>query len=144
MEFAKFGETYYVRMDKGDEIVSSLLGLCQREKIGSAIFSGIGGCSEAVLATFDPVRGEFDDRRFEGVLELISMNGSITTDGGEPYHHTHAAIAFDKDGESFVRGGHVRSLTVLYTGEIELRPVVGGAIGRKPDPETGTYFWSFD
>jgi len=29
------------------------------------------------------------------------------------------------------------------TAEIELRPTVGGAIGRKYDPETGTGFWNF-
>ena len=27
--------------------------------------------------------------------------------------------------------------------EIELRPVIGGVIGRRHDPETGTGFWSF-
>ena len=27
--------------------------------------------------------------------------------------------------------------------KIELRPTVGGAIGRKFDPETGTGFWNF-
>jgi hypothetical protein len=32
---------------------------------------------------------------------------------------------------------------VRYTTEIELRPVLSGAIKRKTDPETGTGFWSF-
>ena len=32
----------------------------------------------------------------------------------------------------------------IISGEIELRPVTGGVIRRKPDPETGTGFWSFD
>jgi predicted DNA-binding protein with PD1-like motif len=40
-------------------------------------------------------------------------------------------------------GGHLKATTVLYTAEIELRPTVGGAIGRKFDPETGTGFWEF-
>jgi hypothetical protein len=31
----------------------------------------------------------------------------------------------------------------LYTAEIELRPVVGGVITKRYDPETGTGFWSF-
>ncbi len=35
-------------------------------------------------------------------------------------------------------GGHIKSITVLYTAEIELRPVTGGSIQRKSDPETGT------
>jgi len=40
-------------------------------------------------------------------------------------------------------GGHLKATTVLYTVEIELRPTIGGAIGRKFDPETGTGFWDF-
>lgn len=39
--------------------------------------------------------------------------------------------------------GHMKSVTVLYTAEIELRPVIGGTIKRKYDPETGTGFWDF-
>ena len=39
--------------------------------------------------------------------------------------------------------GHLKATTILYTAEIELRPTVGGAIGRKFDPETGTGFWDF-
>ena len=38
---------------------------------------------------------------------------------------------------------HAKSTTVLYTAEIELRPTIGGSIGRKFDPETGTGFWNF-
>lgn len=40
-------------------------------------------------------------------------------------------------------GEHLKATTILYTAEIELRPTVGGAIGRKFDPETGTGFWDF-
>lgn len=31
MEYKKIGETYYVRMDRGDEIVSNLLEICRKE-----------------------------------------------------------------------------------------------------------------
>ena len=41
-------------------------------------------------------------------------------------------------------GGHIKSITVLYTAEIELRPVIGGKIGRKHDDETGSGFWNFE
>lgn len=40
MDYRKFGETYYIRMDKGDEIISTILGICQKEQIASAIFFG--------------------------------------------------------------------------------------------------------
>lgn len=56
---------------------------------------------------------------------------------------THALFTFKKDGQHGMAGGHLKSTKVLYTAEIELRPTVGGAIGRKFDPETGTRFWDF-
>ena len=40
--------------------------------------------------------------------------------------------------------GRLKSTTVLYTAEIELRPTVGESIGRKFAPETGTGFWNFN
>ena len=144
MDYRKFGTTCYIRLDRGDEIIGAILDICQREGIASAIFSGIGGCQSAEVQTFIPEKGAFDTRRLEGMLEMVSLTVSVVRDeSGEYYHHTHAAFAF-KEGEHHVLvGGHIRSVTVLYTAEIELRPVVGGAIGRRFDPETGTGFWDF-
>ena len=76
------------------------------------------------------------------MLELVSLNGNITTDDdGNLYHHTHAVFSYKDNGKHCVIGGHLKSVTVLYTAEIELRPVIGGIIKRKHDPETGTGFW---
>ena len=57
MDYKKIGETYYVRMDRGDEIVSNLLKICEKENIPSAVFSGIGGCQSAELQVFIPETG---------------------------------------------------------------------------------------
>ena len=99
-------------MDRGDEIVSNLLEICEKESIPSAV--------------------------------LVSLNGNVVRDDdGKLFHHTHALFSFKKDGQHGMAGGHLKATTVLYTAEIELRPTVGGAIGRKFDPETGTGFWEF-
>ena len=144
MEYRKFGETWYVRMDKGDEIIGGILELCRKERIRSAVFSGIGGCSAAEIQTFLPETGAFETENLTGMLELVSMNGNIVTDAdGQLYHHTHAVFSYKADGQHRMAGGHMKTITVLYTAEIELRPVVGGAILRKRDKETGTGFWSF-
>ena len=144
MDYRKYGETYYIRMDRGDEIIESILEICRKEKLASAIFSGIGGCSAAEIQTFIPESGSFETREIHGMLELVSLNGSVVTDeDGQLFHHTHAVFSF-KDGEEHgMAAGHMKSITVLYTAEIELRPVVGGMIRRSYDPETGTGFWDF-
>ena len=46
-------------------------------------------------------------------------------------------------GKATAKAVVVKATTVLYTAEIELRPTIGGSIGRKFDPETGTGFWDF-
>ena len=145
MEYMTAGGTVYARMDRGDEIIGRILEVCEKEGIRSAIFSGIGGCGAAGIMTFDPKAGAFETRNVEGMLELVSLNGSVTVDDDGKYcHHTHGMFAFVEDGEHRVAGGHIASATVLYTAEIEIRPVHGGTIGRKTDPETGTGFWRFD
>ena len=144
MEYRKYGQSYYVRMDKGDEIIQSLLALCEKEKILSATFSGIGGCDRAEIQTFIPAAGAFETKEWRAMLELVSLNGNIVCDDqGALYHHTHALFSFVENGAHKQAGGHLKSATVLYTAEIELRQVAGGVIYRKADPETGTGFWRF-
>ena len=144
MDYRKFGETYYIRLDKNEEIISSILKICKKEKICSAIFSGIGGCSTAEIQTFIPESGTFETQTLKGMLELISLSGNIVTnENNEYYHHTHAAFSYKENGRHCYSAGHMKSVTVLYTAEIELRPVIGGDIKRKYDEETGTGFWDF-
>ena len=144
MDYRKYGGTVYIRMDRGDEIIGGILEVCKKEGIASAVFSGIGGCSEARIQTFIPEKGEFESQTVRGMLELVSLNGDIVSgEQGELCHHTHALFSYKEGEEHRVAGGHIGSITVLYTAEIELRPVEGGVIERKFDPETGTGFWSF-
>lgn len=144
MDYRKMGNAVYIRMDRGDEIIGKILEICRKEDIGSAVFSGIGGCSEAQIQTFVPETGSFETRTISGMLELASLNGNIVTDENGLYHHTHAVFSFKQGQEHCIDAGHIKSITVLYTAEIELRPVIGGTIKRIPDPETGTGFWSFN
>ena len=144
MDYRKLGSSYYIRMDKGDEIVATIRDICRREGIASATFSGIGGCQDAEIQVFRPELGEFETERIEGLLELVSLTGNlIQKDDGELSHHVHALFAYQCDGEPRIAAGHLKSTTVLYTAEIELRPVEGGVIGASLNLDTNTYFWGF-
>jgi len=144
MDYRKYNDTYYIRMDKGDEVISGILAICKKEGITAAVYSGIGGCSKAEIQTFIPETGLFETNELQGMLELISLSGNIITDDdGEYYHHTHALFSYKNGDQHCVSGGHIKSILVSYTAEIELRPVIGGMIRRQFDAETGTGFWSF-
>jgi len=144
MDYKKIGDTYYIRMDRGDEIISNILTVCKEESIPSAVFTGIGGCQHAELQVFIPENGSFETEQIGGMLELVSLNGNVVCDNdGQLFHHTHALFSYKKEGRHGMAAGHLKATTVLYTAEIELRPTVGGAIRRKYDSETGTGFWDF-
>ena len=144
MDYRRMNDIYYVRIDKGEEIITELLQICGRDGIQSAVFTGIGGCSHAEIQTFIPQKGTFETEILDGMLELINITGNIITDDDQLFHHTHAVFSYKKESEHKIAAGHMKALTVLYTAEIELRPVIGGVIKRKHDPETGTGFWSFE
>ena len=145
MDYKMLGGTCYVRMDRGDEIIATILEVCKREGIRSATFSGIGGCGDAVILVFNPQRGAFDVERVEGMLELVSIMGNVISgDDGTLMPHAHAVFAYREGEQHCIAAGHLDSSTVRYTAEIELRPVAEGFIGAVHDPETGTEFWKFD
>jgi len=144
MEYRICNGVGYLRLDRGDEVISSVLELCRREGISSATFSGLGGCDLAEIKTFDPEKRVYGSRTLSGMLELASLWGDVTGDGeGGLAQHTHALFCYVEDGEHKTAGGHLGEARVLVTAEIEVRPIVGGAIGRKVDPAWGTKIWDF-
>lgn len=144
MEYHNYNNIIYLRLDKGDEVLSSILAVCKNEGIKSCIFSGIGGCDYVKLGTFQPEKGIYNHYEAHGMLELVSLNGDIKDSDEGPLIHAHGCLSFEEDGEIKVIGGHLLSLRTLITAEIEIRPVVGGVIKTKPGQIQGTKIWAFE
>ena len=144
MDYRTYGWTCYIRMDRGDEIIRAILDVCRKEKIRSATYSGIGGCQSAEIQTCNPEAGVFELQLVQGRLELVSLNGNVALNrDGEYTHQTHGAFSYQEDGNHRLAAGHIKSATVLYTAEIELRPVVGGVFIRAYDEKNKTRYWKF-
>ena len=145
MEYKKSGDTIYARIDKGEEIAKSIIEICKKENIDSAVFYGIGGCGSAEIQTFIPEAKDYETDKISGMLELVSMTGNVSKDeNGEYCHHTHGMFCYKENGEHKSAGGHIKSAVVLITAEMEIRPVPDGSIKRKFSDETGTKLWSFN
>jgi predicted DNA-binding protein with PD1-like motif len=116
--------TYQVRFSSGDEVLSGLTDLAKTEGIRSAQITGLGGLSTALLAFGDPSIGGFVFKLIpvDEKSELVSLDGTVSMRGEEPFVHLHAVLALS-DGST--RGGHVLELhvdpvaevTILATGE---------------------------
>lgn len=143
MDYKKFGNSVYVRFDKGDEVVSGILNICKKEKILSATYSGIGCCSEIVVSSYLPEKSTFKEQIKKGILDIASLNGNISSDeNNEICSHTHAVFSFLSDTNNIeLTGGHLIKAVILYTAEIVINPVMNGTIRQMKDPITGVTVW---
>ena len=143
MEFRKYSDKYYIRLDKGDEILCALSDLCAKERITAASVQGIGGCGKAAVGVFDLRTREYRRQEVSGMLELISLDGNATVYEGKPYLHLHASFAYhSEDGAARVLAGHLLEAVICLTGEIILTPA-DGCITRRYDDALGIRVWDF-
>lgn len=142
MEYKKIKDTVYIRVDKGENVVQTILSVCKKENIQGGYFQGIGACSTATISTYIPERNDFIDHAVSGMIEMISLMGNISTDDTDtPFQHSHAVFSYLKDnGEIAVVAGHLKEAQIGYTGEIVLTPA-DGKIGRVFDTRAGIDVW---
>lgn len=124
---------YLVRLDPGEEVLSTLAAFCAREGVGSASLAGIGAVRDAELGYFEGARREYLRRELPGEHELCSFSGNLTWRDGEPFVHAHVVLA----GADFVPlAGHLFRATISATGEFWIGK--GGVkVVRELDAATG-------
>mgnify|MGYP002856348952 CR=1 FL=1 len=142
MDYSQIGGKIYVRVDRNEEILSSVLTVCTSRQVRSATFHGIGACGDVTTATYIPENDAFTNHQKKGMLEMVSLEGNVTHDDkGQLFQHAHAMFSYlDGDKTAFF-GGHLIGATVLYTAEIVIEPIEGDGIGRMTDPVTGITVW---
>lgn len=143
MEYKKYSEKFYIRLDRGDEIIAALTKLCKEKHITAASVQGIGGCGCAVVGVFDTQSKTYRKQEVNATLELISLDGNVTEYEGEPYLHLHACFAYhDERDLPQLLAGHLLEAHISLTGEIILTPA-DGCITRRYDDALGIRVWDF-
>ena len=140
MDYRKFGTTYVMRLDPGDEIVAKVLWLAAVEGIKLATVSGLGAVDNVTLGIFSPDTKQYKANMFHTDFEIVSLTGTITTQRGRPYAHLHMAVG-DLAGRCY--GGHLNRAVVSATAEIIMTVIPGGEIERKPDAKIGLNLMEF-
>lgn len=141
MDYKKTENEYYIRLDKKDEVMSSVIRFCKKEGIKTAYFQGIGACDRVICQTLNLETHNFASHEKTGMLEMISLLGNIALDdNNELSLHAHASFSYVEDGEVKLFGGHLKEAYICYTGEIILTPSDDTVVRSK---ETGMNVWRF-
>lgn len=139
MEYKKFGNTYIVRLDVGDEIMESLKKFVTDEKIKLAQINGLGGASDFTIGVRNPITKQYDPIEYSGRYEIANIHGNATLLDGEPYLHIHFGCGNEK-GE--YHGGHLIKCVIGATAEIFVT-TYDGVINRQLDPKTELEVFEF-
>jgi uncharacterized protein len=127
------GYNYLVRLQRGEQLVSSLNELAEKENLDGAWLQAVGGAEKLTLGFYDLEAQEYRWQDFEELVEIASLSGNLAWVEGKPYWHLHGVFG-DREYRSL--SGHVRDLTVGGTCEIFIHPL-REKITRSPDDETG-------
>ncbi|MEJ6951215.1 PPC domain-containing DNA-binding protein [Natronospora cellulosivora (SeqCode)] len=139
MEYKKFANKYVIRMDKGEEIISTLKKFCEENQISLGRVSGIGAVNKASIGLFETKTKEYHSLELSGDHEITSLSGNISKMDGEVYLHLHANLA---DSSYNTKGGHLSQAFISATGEFIVEEIEG-ELDRKFSEEIGLNLLQF-
>jgi predicted DNA-binding protein with PD1-like motif len=133
MDYRRFNDTIILRIDRGEEIIETVKKVAEQEHIRLASIEALGATDDFTVGVYDLAAKRYDQKTFSGPHEIVSLVGTITEKDGAFYQHLHLSAA---NASCEVFGGHLNRAVVSATCEMVIR-VIGGAVDRSPDPETG-------
>lgn len=133
MQYQKFDHTYYVRIDRGEEVMECLGAFAKKEGIRLASVSGLGAAGFVESGVYEVETKTYHSQTYEGEYEILSLIGTVTSKDGEPYLHLHISIG---DGSGRAYGGHLNRAVISGTCELTIQEAEG-KIDRTYDEETG-------
>jgi predicted DNA-binding protein with PD1-like motif len=129
MEICDGGEYVFVRLETGEEIVTSLKEVARLKNIrAAAITSGVGMVSAVRLGFFCVPKDDYDNiHEIDKILDLSSIQGNITWLGDEPVPHIHMTM---NDPVYNTYSGHIIEAICHITMEIFIRKLTGMTLNR--------------
>lgn len=139
MEYKRFGSTYFLRIDRGEEILEQLQVMAEKEQIKLAAVQALGAVNDFTVGVFNTTEKKYYSNHFEGTYEIVSLTGTVTTKDGAFYAHLHMSAGDDK---GLVVGGHLNRAMVSATCEMVVT-AVPGTVERQFNEDVGLNLFRF-
>ena len=152
MRYMKLGDSYLVRLDPGEEVMSAIRRFAHDRSIDAGSLMGLGDVDRVVLGLGagprpadergptpvpDPA-GSSLVRTIEAAHEIVSLIGILGVQEGRTEARVHIVVA-GRDGTT--TGGRLIEARTGTTVELVIKPLPG-YVQRVPDPRTGA--WGLD
>ena len=110
--------TYQLVLAPGTEAMRAISDFVVANHIQAAHFQGLGACTDAVLAYYDPGSRAYQKTTYRQQMEIVSIIGDAAPTAGDAAGlHVHMGVAF---ADGTMHGGHLFETHVSPTMELEL------------------------
>lgn len=119
LDYRKDGSNYLLVLKRGQPLIASLTAFMEKEKLAGASISGIGAVQDAELAYYAIAQKKYIYKKFDGSMEVLSLQGNLGYLDNKPIVHAHMSLGAP---DFTVHGGHVKEATVSLILEIFITP----------------------
>lgn len=139
MKYKQSNNFYFVRIDRGEEVLAKLKEVCEKENITLGKIEGLGATDKLTIGLFDIQEKFYHKTTLTGPMEITSFIGNISTSNGKTYLHCHINVC-NKNMQIF--GGHLNECFISATGEFVITKAEG-TVERELDKEIGLNLFKF-
>lgn len=139
MEYKRFENTIFARIDKNEEILEQVKTIALKENIKLASIQALGAINDFTVGVFKVDEKKYYANSFQGNYEIVSLTGTINTMNDQYYCHLHLS-AGNEFGQVF--GGHLNKAIVSATCEMVIQ-IINGKVDRVFNEEVGLNVFKF-
>ncbi len=130
MDSVRNDDRIFVRLERGEEVLSCLENLRDEYDIENGFLQGIGAVDKVKLGNYDVEEQEYREEEFVGSFEVPGFSGNI----GPDKIHTHITVS---DSSFSPLAGHCGFARVSGTFELIILTTPDNPLRHKFDSETG-------
>lgn len=139
MEYKRFENTIVARFNRGEEVLTQIKNIVEKENIKLAMINALGATDDFVVGVYSVPEKKYYQKQFQGAYEIVSLYGNVSTMNNETYLHLHMSCA---DNSGNVVGGHLNKCVISATCEMFIS-IIDGEVDRIVDEETGLNIFKF-
>lgn len=135
MKYTQEGNVYVLKIERGEEVVETLIEFCKTEGIENATIKAIGAVDWISCGYYALPEKQYHFKKYEGSFEVLTATGNVAPKEGVPFVHLHAVFS---DEENTAFGGHVEAMRVGVVLEVIVQKL-GTKITRELDQNIGLF-----
>ena len=93
MLYRSVGDTYVLRLELGEEVLTALTAFVEKQHIALGSVYGLGATDHVVVGLYNVSEQVYHKQEINGPMEITSLVGNISTKDGKPYLHLHINVA---------------------------------------------------